>query len=81
MKNKIVLMTGATSGLGKVAACEIANNGSTVYVFCRDDTKGVFLKKYYKDNYPNGQGSIVLIPCNLSSFKSVSDACKILRSL
>jgi NAD(P)-dependent dehydrogenase (short-subunit alcohol dehydrogenase family) len=39
MKNKTVLITGATNGIGKAAALEIAKMGATVVLVGRDKTK------------------------------------------
>jgi NAD(P)-dependent dehydrogenase (short-subunit alcohol dehydrogenase family) len=36
MKNKVVIITGANRGIGKVAAMEIAKLGATVYMACRN---------------------------------------------
>lgn len=73
-------MTGATSGLGKVAACELAHKGAKVFVLCRSNDKGEILQKEYHEQYQHGKGSIETIPCNLSSFSSIVAACKDLHS-
>lgn len=39
MKNKIVLITGATNGIGKAAALEIAKGGATLIIVGRDQAK------------------------------------------
>jgi NAD(P)-dependent dehydrogenase (short-subunit alcohol dehydrogenase family) len=40
MKNKIVMVTGANSGIGKVTTREIAKMGATVVMVCRNMEKG-----------------------------------------
>jgi NAD(P)-dependent dehydrogenase (short-subunit alcohol dehydrogenase family) len=80
VNNKIIVMTGATSGLGKVAACELAHKGATVFVLCRSNDKGEMLQKEYHEQYQHGKGSIETILCNLSSFSSIVEACKDLHS-
>jgi NAD(P)-dependent dehydrogenase (short-subunit alcohol dehydrogenase family) len=40
MKDKICLVTGATSGIGKVTALELARMGATVIVVARDPARG-----------------------------------------
>jgi NAD(P)-dependent dehydrogenase (short-subunit alcohol dehydrogenase family) len=80
INNKIIVMTGATSGLGKVAACELAHKGAKVFVLCRNNDKGEMLQKEYHEQYQHGKGSIETIPCNLNSFSSIVAACKDLHS-
>jgi NAD(P)-dependent dehydrogenase (short-subunit alcohol dehydrogenase family) len=80
INNKIIVMTGATSGLGKVAACELAHKGAAVFVLCRNNDKGKMLQKEYHEEYKHGKGSIETIPCNLSSFPSIVAACKDLHT-
>ena len=45
MKNKIVLITGATSGIGKETALGLAKLGATVVFTTRDKIKGEKTKK------------------------------------
>jgi NAD(P)-dependent dehydrogenase (short-subunit alcohol dehydrogenase family) len=40
MKDKIVLITGSTDGIGKQTALELAQKGATVLIHCRDLKKG-----------------------------------------
>ena len=73
---KIIFMTGATSGLGKISALKSAADGATVIVLARNKDKGLKLTEEYKLNFPAGQGKIELIEGNLSSFQSIVKACK-----
>jgi NAD(P)-dependent dehydrogenase (short-subunit alcohol dehydrogenase family) len=75
LKGQIIFMTGATSGLGKVAACHIANKGAKVIVTVRNKEKGENLINQYKATYPKGAGQIELVKCNLNSFESITKAC------
>ena len=68
-------MTGATSGLGKVAACHIANQGAKVIATIRNTQKGENLLSHYKSTFPEGVGSIEFVECNLDSFESITKAC------
>jgi retinol dehydrogenase 12 len=45
MNNKIVLITGATSGIGKVAATELAKMGATVIIHGRNREKAEIVKQ------------------------------------
>jgi NAD(P)-dependent dehydrogenase (short-subunit alcohol dehydrogenase family) len=40
MKDKVCLVTGATSGIGKVTATELARKGATVFIVARDAARG-----------------------------------------
>src|SRR5262245_19828365 len=40
MKDKVCLVTGATSGIGKAAAMELCRQGATVVLACRSMEKG-----------------------------------------
>jgi short-subunit dehydrogenase len=46
LTGKVVFITGANSGIGKVTALELGKMGATVILACRDTTIGeTFLKK------------------------------------
>ncbi len=45
MKDKVILITGATSGIGKVAATELASMGATVIIHGRNREKAESVKK------------------------------------
>jgi NAD(P)-dependent dehydrogenase (short-subunit alcohol dehydrogenase family) len=74
MENKIVLFAGGTSGLGKVAVCDLANKGATVVVTSRNEKKEKELIDYFNQNFTNAKGKIDLLDCNLSSFQSITAA-------
>jgi NAD(P)-dependent dehydrogenase (short-subunit alcohol dehydrogenase family) len=79
MKNKTFFMTGATSGLGKEAAINLANKGATIIALSRNKKKGnQLIELHQKIN--SGKGKIELIEGNLSSFDSVKKACKEVKS-
>ncbi|GEM_PF-1905931 len=69
MDRQQIFMTGATSGLGKVAAITLANEGHHIIVACRDKTKGKALVEATT-------GTIDLVECDLASFASMQKACK-----
>ncbi|MDX1652372.1 MAG: SDR family NAD(P)-dependent oxidoreductase [Brumimicrobium sp.] len=69
LSNKVILMTGATSGLGKAAALELLENDATLIVLYRNKDKFLQLEK------ENGSiGEIVGLHCDLSSFSSLKMA-------
>jgi len=75
LTNKFILMTGATSGLGKISAMKAARDGATIIVLARNKEKSLLLIKDYKNKYPKGSGKIEIIEGNLNSFKSVVKVC------
>jgi retinol dehydrogenase-14 len=78
MKN--IFITGATSGIGLVAACELATEGNRVLALARSLEKGGVLLAHYKSKYPKGKGSIEIVLGDLSSFESVVKACHEVKS-
>jgi NAD(P)-dependent dehydrogenase (short-subunit alcohol dehydrogenase family) len=78
MKN--IFITGATSGIGLVAACELAAQGNKVMALARSVDKGNVLLDRFKSKYPQGKGSIEIVLGDLSSFESVVKACDVVKS-
>jgi len=72
---RTIFFTGATSGLGKEAAIELANTGNRILATYRSKELGLQLLNDFRAKYPNSTGSIELIHCDLSSFQSVVSAC------
>lgn len=69
LNNKIVLITGATSGIGKETAIGLAKLGATIVFTTRDNERGQETKSEIikKTNNKN----IDVFHCNLSSFESI----------
>ena len=40
MKEKVIIITGANSGIGKAAAIQLAQTGATVVMACRNQERG-----------------------------------------
>jgi len=74
LKDQIVFITGATSGIGRVAACKLAQKGATVVATARNERKGKELINFFEKNYPDKKGKIEILFCDLSSFESIIHA-------
>ena len=74
-----IFFTGATSGFGHFAACELANKGAQIIAIARNAIKGEQLLDYYREYYPAGKGTIEFIECDLTSFKSVKETCNLVK--
>jgi NAD(P)-dependent dehydrogenase (short-subunit alcohol dehydrogenase family) len=75
-QQKHILITGATSGLGKAAAIHLASKGALVIAAGRNPEKGAKLLEDYRHEHPKGRGRIELVECDLTSLDSVSMACE-----
>jgi NAD(P)-dependent dehydrogenase (short-subunit alcohol dehydrogenase family) len=73
---KHIFITGATSGLGKAAALQLASDGAVVIAASRNPQKGASLLADYREKFPKGKGRIELVECDLGSLASVSMACE-----
>jgi NAD(P)-dependent dehydrogenase (short-subunit alcohol dehydrogenase family) len=73
MKGKIVLITGATSGLGKETARALARLGATIVMTTRDTQKGEQTKQELIESTQNKNIDVMF--CDLSSFVSIRTFC------
>jgi NAD(P)-dependent dehydrogenase (short-subunit alcohol dehydrogenase family) len=69
MTGKTVLITGATNGIGKVAALEIARMGATVCIVARDQRRGQAVLEEVKQK--TGNQNLELFMADLSSMAEV----------
>jgi len=69
LQDKTVVITGATSGIGKVTAIELAKMGAGVIFNTRDTQRGKATKKEIQQKSGNDQ--IYVLPCDLGSLKQV----------
>ncbi len=69
MSGKICLVTGANSGIGKVAARELAQMGATVVLVCRNRDKGEAACQEIKTL--SGNSAVDLLLADLSSQQSI----------
>jgi NAD(P)-dependent dehydrogenase (short-subunit alcohol dehydrogenase family) len=74
MKQKTILITGATSGIGKETAKELASLGATIVFTSRDQKRGDDVRKELVEE--TGNEKIFSEYCDLASFDSIRDFCK-----
>jgi len=75
---KVILITGANSGIGKVTAIELAKKGHVIVMVCRDKNRGeVALLDVLKES---GNDNVHLMTCDLSSLESIKTFCIAFKS-
>lgn len=78
MEDKIVLITGVTSGIGKETARALAGFGATVVFTTRDELVGENTKDELIESSNNKK--IDFLNCDLASFDSIRNCCKEFKS-
>ncbi len=68
-KNKTIIITGASSGLGKQASKVLAQKGATVIMAVRNVKKGEVVAKEIRTEFPNS--NIIVKSLDLNSLKSI----------
>ncbi len=71
MNGKIVLVTGATSGIGKAAALGLAKQGATVVLVARDPRKGEAVREEVRAQ--SGNPTVDVLVADLSSQASIRE--------
>ena len=69
MIGKIVVVTGANSGIGKETALELAKQGATIVMVCRNQARGAAAMAEIKRE--SGNANIHLMLCDLASQQSI----------
>jgi len=69
LDGKIVVLTGATSGLGKATAEDLASRGATIILACRNVEAAHEVIKTIQQKYPNTEMAVVEL--DLNSLESV----------
>ncbi|KAL7718053.1 Restnol dehydrogenase [Entamoeba marina] len=72
LRNKVVVITGGTNGMGKGIAEEMVKQGARVISFSRNDSLAEHVINSIIKNYPNGH--IEHIHMDLGDFKSIKSA-------
>lgn len=78
MNSKTCLVTGASSGIGKVTANELARMGATVVMVCRNRGKGEAVKEKIEKTYHDAKVDLIL--ADLSSLNEVRRAADEFKS-
>jgi retinol dehydrogenase-12 len=76
---KRVVITGATSGIGRAAALELARRGAELTIVCRDLDKGARVSSELAAAVPGSGVTIDLVQGDLASFASVREAASEVR--
>ena len=72
MRGKVCIVTGASSGIGRVAALRLAERGATVVLVCRNEERGApVLEEIVRRG---GSGTATLLTADLSSQRQVREA-------
>lgn len=78
MTNKVVAITGTTSGTGFVCAREVAKKGATVILLNRESSRSAEALQKLNEAVPNGKFEAVT--CDLQNFDSVRNAIEQVKS-
>jgi NAD(P)-dependent dehydrogenase (short-subunit alcohol dehydrogenase family) len=78
MENKVFVVTGTTSGIGKALALEIAKTGQTLVMIARDANRGQATLQEIRRQAPNPNIDLQL--CDLTVLSSVRNVAEILKS-
>ena len=77
MKNKVVVITGTTSGTGYVCAREVAKKGATVVLLNRKSERSEKSLNQLKNEFADGKFESII--CDLQSFESVRNAAESIK--
>jgi NAD(P)-dependent dehydrogenase (short-subunit alcohol dehydrogenase family) len=80
LKNKVVVITGANTGIGKETASQLAQMGATVVMACRSKARAEqALEDIRKtSSVPLESNQLIFVPLDLGDFSSIREAVDIL---
>jgi NAD(P)-dependent dehydrogenase (short-subunit alcohol dehydrogenase family) len=78
MEDRIVIVTGANSGIGKAASMKFAREGWRVVMACRNVTKGERVRTEIMEE--TGSNKVELLGVDLASMTSIRDFCRTFQS-
>ena len=70
-KNKVFIVTGATSGVGRELAKILYAHNAKVYIGARSEGKALEVIRQTKSQYPGSTGDIVFLPLNLEDLTTI----------
>jgi len=77
MSNNTILITGATDGIGKQAAMELAKKGNRIIVHGRSSNKLADTEQFIKEQCE--EADIFLVKADFKSLKEVSEMCQVIK--
>lgn len=74
MDGKVVIITGANTGIGKATAVDLATRGAKVYMACRDPQRG----EAARDDVivKSGNTNVLFLQLDLASLVSIRNCVK-----
>ncbi|KZS87491.1 NAD(P)-binding protein [Sistotremastrum niveocremeum HHB9708] len=77
LHGKVIIVTGASSGVGKYTALHLARKGAKIYLACRNERKTLaVIKELQKEGLGPGNGTLHYIHLNLSDLESVKKSAE-----
>lgn len=77
LKDKIAIVTGANSGMGKATAAALADMGATVVMVCRSEKRGLEALKQLQEK---SERKLELMLCDLGDFSSIRAFTDVFRT-